>query len=213
MKICYASRVRSEATSRVISSRFGRPAHHSERIFQSPRFIQTGLTILRFHKGVLTPYLQPHCGPWHHVQHVVHVHHMACIGIVNPETDNFWLKNGPQGRSLTPRGTPGAFLAALHRYIVHTLQRRRLSKQFKHLFSINPWWSNGYESGLSPRRSGFDSPLDLFPFTFQFLFIIGDRLLEQKCLRFLAFILYYKNARHQGTMRCFASTSSGYFVH
>ena len=60
MKICYASRVRSEATSRVISSRFVRPAHHSERIFQSPRFIQTGLSILRFQKGVVSP-PQP---PW-----------------------------------------------------------------------------------------------------------------------------------------------------
>ena len=26
---------------------------------------------------------------------------MACISIVNPETDNFWLKNGPTG---DPRG-------------------------------------------------------------------------------------------------------------
>ena len=37
-------------------------------------------------------------------------------------------------------------------------------------------WSNGYESGLSPRRSGFDSPPELF----QFLFIIEDKLVTQK---------------------------------
>ena len=56
MKICYASRVRSEATSRVISSRFVRPAYHSERIFQSPRFMMTGLSFLRF--GAMRKWLQ-----------------------------------------------------------------------------------------------------------------------------------------------------------
>ena len=44
--------------------------------------------------------------------------------------------------------------------------------------SIKPLWSNGYESGLSPRRSGFDSPPELFPFNFQFLFIIEDKLVR-----------------------------------
>ena len=43
---------------------------------------------------------------------------------------------------------------------------------------IKPPWSNGYESGLSPRRSRFDSQSELFPFILQFLFIIGDRLLS-----------------------------------
>jgi hypothetical protein len=59
MKICYASRVRSEAFSQVISSRFVRPAHHSERIFQYPSFIETGLLFLRFKNSFPSP--QP---PW-----------------------------------------------------------------------------------------------------------------------------------------------------
>ena len=59
MKICYASRVRSEAISQVMSSRFVRPAHHSERIFQYPSFIQTGLLFLRFQNSFSSP--QP---PW-----------------------------------------------------------------------------------------------------------------------------------------------------
>ena len=46
------------------------------------------------------------------------------------------------------------------------------------LHFIKPPWSNGYESGLSPRRSRFDSQSELFPFILQFLFIIGDRLLS-----------------------------------
>ena len=43
MRICYASWVRSKAISQVISSRFVRPAYHSESILQSPRFVSTGL--------------------------------------------------------------------------------------------------------------------------------------------------------------------------
>ena len=71
MKICYASR--------VISSRFVRPAHHSERIFQSPRFIQTGLSILRFQKGVVSP-PQP---PWRLLE-AAKCSHVG--GLTNPNT-------------------------------------------------------------------------------------------------------------------------------
>ena len=35
-------------------SRFVRPAYHSEKIFQSPGFIQIGLSFLKFQKGVTT---------------------------------------------------------------------------------------------------------------------------------------------------------------
>ena len=79
MRICYASRVRSEAISRVISSRFVRPAYHSERIFQSPRFIQTGLSILRFQKGVVSP-PQP---PWRLLE-AAKCSHVG--GLTNPNT-------------------------------------------------------------------------------------------------------------------------------
>ena len=79
--------------------------------------------------------------------------------------------------------------------------------------SIKPLWSNGYESGLSPRRSGFDSPPELFPFNFQFLFIIDKIDTSVWYTRCLAFLLYSKNARHQGSVKWFASNISGYFVH
>ena len=77
MKICYASR--------VISSRFVRPAHHSERIFQSPRFIQTGLSILRFQKGVTFP--QP---PWRPLQAAVQK--LITTTLFSLER-LFWIKN------------------------------------------------------------------------------------------------------------------------
>ena len=85
MRICYASRVRSEAISQVISSRFVRLAHHSERIFQSPRFMQTGLSILRFQKEVTFP--QP---PWRPLQAAVQK--LITTTLFSLER-LFWIKN------------------------------------------------------------------------------------------------------------------------
>ena len=41
---------------------------------------------------------------------------------------------------------------------------------------INPSWSNGYLSGLSHGRLGFDPRSELFRFNFQFFFIIEDKI-------------------------------------
>ena len=69
---------------------------------------------------------------------------------------------------------------------------------------INLLWSSGYDTGLSPRRSGFNPRLDLFHFNFQFLFLIEDRLLDT------SEVLALKNARPQGGV---CIENSGYFIH